>query len=152
MMFIFRYGTDSSSTLIESVSCSNNYLVLLQCNWESQYSSTCADDDKDVVVICRKLLCRFMCSYCNIHHSINKLLKSLYLTIKHNVYALYFCGIVYNYNYIYVYIIIHLRGLYQIYIHRQKGRRPESEVIINLIYSTSRHVIINIFSERLNLC
>ena len=56
MMFIFRYGTDSNSTLIESVSCSSNYLVLLQCNWESQYSSSCADDDKDVVVICCMLL------------------------------------------------------------------------------------------------
>ena len=53
-----RYGTDLNSMVIEDVSCStSNYLVLLQCDVSSQYSTYCNNNNRDVVVTC----CEYMC-------------------------------------------------------------------------------------------
>ena len=53
-----RYGTDLNSMVIEDVSCStSNYLVLLQCDVSSQYSTYCNNNNRDVVVTCCECMC-----------------------------------------------------------------------------------------------
>ena len=53
--FLYSFGTDNSTTLIEDVSCSSSdYLVLLQCSVNSRYSSYCSGDSRDVIVTCCK--------------------------------------------------------------------------------------------------
>ena len=54
---------------------------------------------------------------------------------------------------VYVKVITPYECYIKFIITEHEDRRPEGEVIINLIwYSTSRRVIINIFHERQNLC
>ena len=53
-----RYGTDVNSMVIEDVSCStSNYLVLLQCDVSSQYSTYCNNNNRDAVVTCCECMC-----------------------------------------------------------------------------------------------
>ena len=48
-----RYGTDGNATLIEDVACSvSDYLTLLQCSIDDQYSTECSNDNLDVVINC----------------------------------------------------------------------------------------------------
>ena len=56
----FRYGSDSSRTIIGGVSCSSsNYLAITQCSFRSAtFSSSCSDID-DVIVTCCKFLSKY---------------------------------------------------------------------------------------------
>ncbi len=67
-MFIFSFGTDSSPTLLEDVSClSSDLLVLLQCSVTEQYSASCSSNTQnDLIVQCCKCLV-LNCMY-HLHH------------------------------------------------------------------------------------
>ena len=59
ILYLYSYGTDANSTLLEDVDCSSSsYLVLLQCSYRSPYSTYCNDNNRDAVVVC--------CKYCTI--------------------------------------------------------------------------------------
>ena len=51
-----RYGTDTSPTVLSSVDCStSDYLVILQCSYDSTPPSSCTNSDDVSVYCCESL-------------------------------------------------------------------------------------------------
>ncbi len=73
IIFLYRYGIDSSSTAIENVYCStSSYRALTQCSFVS--SSLFCNDNSDVIVTC----CEFIITDpLIIHKQILKLTKNI---------------------------------------------------------------------------
>ena len=52
----FRYGADTSPTVLSSVDCStSSYLVILQCSYDSTPPSSCTNSDDVSVNCCESL-------------------------------------------------------------------------------------------------
>ena len=55
-LYVYSYGTDTRSTLLDNVDCSSSsYLVLLQCSYSTVISSLCVSNYYDAYVSCCKL-------------------------------------------------------------------------------------------------
>ena len=74
----YRYGTDTSPTVINHVICSSSYLVILQCLFSTIISSSCTDDNDVSVTCCESHIIQVKSSFIMIHADSARILDNPY--------------------------------------------------------------------------